>query len=109
MAKKTAKKYVYTPKINGILIGLIASVILNLILAAPYVAFLTTSLFDTAIGEVFFERVLDGSSIEKDGRSWNCVKGEYTQYLAIKNQHYCYGIMILDENNQEVKNTVTQE
>lgn len=102
---KQAKRSANKPemKINGILVGLIASVIINLLLAAPYVAFLTTRQFDMTAGDVFFARVFDAPIENIEGRSWSCAKPEYVPYWASKNQRFCYGVIILDENNQEVK------
>lgn len=102
---KQAKRSTNKPemKINGILIGLIASVIVNLLLAAPYVAFLTTRQLDVAAGGAFFSRVLDGDEVKVADRSWTCMKGIYTPDLTVKNQRACYGLIYIDENNQEIR------
>ncbi|MEI7819028.1 MAG: hypothetical protein WCI47_02825 [bacterium] len=90
-------------KVNGILIGLIASVILNLILMAPYVALFQTNQLDKTAGNIFVSKTFESEIIKIGDKGYGCYKSYMTPELAAKNQRLCMTSIVIDANNQEVK------
>ena len=105
MAKKASTKKVYQPKINAILIGLIASIILNLLLVAPYMALLTTRMFDTTGFNLFYTRIYNfDDEITVNGKTWTCLRSELlAQDWKQEGKKFCTTQALFDKNNQEVK------
>ncbi len=105
MVKKVQKNKPYLPKINAILVGLIASIILNLLLIAPYMALLTTKMFDTTGFSLFLERTYNlNDEVTLDGKKWTCVRPEFLPLdWRQEGKKLCTTDVLLDKNNQEIK------
>lgn len=80
-----------------------ASLLLNIGVIAFGLYAVNSNRFVLPAGNFFFGKAFEADPTEAAGRSWSCAKSDLTPEYTTKGQRFCYGIIILDSANQEVK------
>ncbi len=87
----------------GIIIALVISLVFNAVIILSALYFVSSRPLELSAGDYFIAKGLDPVAIQVDGREYNCVKPELVKEFTARSEKICYGVVAVDQNNQEVK------
>lgn len=87
----------------GIIVALVVSLVFNVIIILSVLYFVSSRPLELSAGNYFVAKGLDPMAIQVDGRDYNCVKPELAKEITGRGEKICYGAIVVDQNNQEVK------
>ena len=96
MAKKTSANVS-----KWLIVGLVVSVLLNLVVVGVVLYAVSRGPLELTAGNYFTAEALDDEAIEVDGKAYNCMRKELSPFD--QGERLCYGAIVVDQNNQEVK------
>lgn len=88
---------------KGVIVALVISVMLNIIIVFSALYLVANRPLELVAGDYFTAKGLESESIQVDGREYNCAKPELVEDFTSRNEKICYGVIVVNENNQEVK------
>ncbi len=97
-----AKKVSNIPNV-GIIAVLVVSLVFNVVIILSALYFVSSRPLELSAGDYFIAKGLDPVTIQVDGREYNCVKPGLVKDFTRRSEKICYGVIVVDQNNQEVK------
>ena len=87
----------------GIIVALAVSLAFNIFIICSAIYIVSNQPLELSAGNYFIAKALEPETIQVDGHEYRCVKPELAKKLTGRDEKVCYGAIIVDLENQEVK------